>query len=599
MEGMELRTFHIRKALSSELYNRVASVPQPCTFLTVSCILYTYSHAFLFNRHNNSKPEDIELSPMPNVDNRPPAPLPRPSATLEVATPHDVHVTRVHTSPHHSEALQGTLPQEIPPSQLYENVTLMPLSEAGEIADQQLCANPNYAASEDTGSGAYIREVETVPPSRLLPRTSDTLPRDELTTSDFYMKPLASSISPPLTHHSPHSTPHNTPPTSPNIQVMTSRGVSHHSTMSPPAAETCSPNCLRNTIPLAVYPAVSPGYVTHTPLTSPTCTIATMAHTEPSHFVFPPKQGALAKASTHGNDCASCGLPLGSMSDSRIVRPGYIPHSSVLSHRSTGELKSSNPTVHCRSPACRKCLKQTEGKNGGCPGHDQPCLRLNERHRHASLPLEDHSASQGKSLGKPCKYREQYSMHALDLRTSRESCNRFPLILARMKENKNGYVVQDMENCWPRTSGETAHRGSTKCAGIQDRFIASHDSARSEISDSSKATVSHCPEGYLTHNTLDSGPMGRIATEKDLQSCHTRNGYVRQTIPADHQMQTFASTEASKCAATPQHSADTGLRSYSPPQVVQLPDNVVENNGEPFRTQLWLLGDREDSPEFT
>ena len=214
MEGMELRSFHIRKALSSELYNRVASVPQPCTFLTVSCILYTYSHAFLFNRHNNSKPEDIELSPMPNVDNRPPAPLPRPSATLEVATPHDVHVTRVHTSPHHSEALQGTLPQEIPPSQLYENVTLMPLSEAGEIADQQLCANPNYAASEDTGSGAYIREVETVPPSRLLPRTSDTLPRDELTTSDFYMKPLASSISPPLTHHSPHSTPHNTPPTS-------------------------------------------------------------------------------------------------------------------------------------------------------------------------------------------------------------------------------------------------------------------------------------------------------------------------------------------------------------------------------------------------
>jgi len=182
-----------------------------------------------------------------------------------------------------------------------------------------------------------------------------------------------------------------------------------------------------------------------------------------------------------------------------------------------------------------------------------------------------------------------------------------------MKENKNGYVVQDMENCWPKTSGETAHHGSTKCTGIQDRFIASHDSARSEISDSSKVTVSHCPEGYLTHYTPGSGPMGRIATEKDLQSCHTRNGYVRQMIPVGHhQTLTFAressesiptvflcSPEASKSAATPQHSADTGLRSYSPPQVVQLPDNVVENNGEPFRTQLWLLGDREDSPECT
>ena len=547
-------------------------------------------YALIFSRHNNSKPEDVEL---PNVDDRPPAPLPRPSATLEATTPHDVHVTQVQTSSYHNEAVQGAWPQETMPSGPYENVTLMPLSEAGEIADQQLCANTNYAASEGTGSEAYIREVETVPPNRLQSRMSDTLPRD-----DLYMKPIAnSSTSPLVTNHSSHSTPHHTPPTSPKMLATTSRGVSHRSTMSPPAADSYSPKCSQSTTPLAVYPSVSPGYVTHTPPTSPACTIATMACTEPTHFLFPPKcvgknSDVFAKKSIHGNHCANCGLQLGSVSDSRIVRPGYILHGSALGHRSTGELHPY------RSPA-------GDSKNGSCPGRDQPCLNSpNERYRHASMPLEDHTASKDKSLSMPCKYREQFSMHSLDLRTSRESCNTFPSTSARtrMQANGQGYVVQEV-----KTSGETTRCGPAKCKGMQHGYIVSGDSSRPKISDSSKAAVPHCPDGYLTHYPPSSGQVGRM--EKDLQSHYKRNGYVRQTLPVcHHQTQAFTresrvskptvfscSRDASKSAATPQHSADSGLRSYSPSQVVQLPDDVVEDNGELFRTQLWLLGGEEDS----
>ena len=392
--------------------------------------------------------------------------------------------------------------------------------------------------------------------------------------------------------------PSATPPTCPKMLVTT-----FGSTKSLPAVDICCPECTQSTTPLAVYPSVSPGYVTHTHPTSPPYTIATLARPELAHFLFPPKcvgknSGVLAKASIRGNHCANCGVSLGSMSDSCIVRPGYIPYGS---HRSTGELQSSNPAVPHRSPAGHKCLEPAgDSQNGSCPGRDQPCSNSpNERYRHASMPLDDHTAGKEKSLRMPCKCRKQFSMHSLDLRTSHESCNTFPSTSAQMQANEQGCVVQDV-----KTSGEAARCGPTKCKGMQDGYIVSGDSSRPKRSDSSKAAVPHCPDGYLTHYPPSSGQMGRMASEKHLQSHH----YVRQTKPVGHrQTQAFArdscvpkpttfscSRDASKCAATLQHSADTGLRSYSPQQVVQLPDNVVEGNGEPFRTQLWLLGDEGD-----
>ena len=60
-----------------------------------------------------------------------------------------------------------------------------------------------------------------------------------------------------------------------------------------------------------------------------------------------------------------------------------------------------------------------------------------------------------------------------------------------------------------------------------------------------------------------------------------RNGYVQQAIPV-------CPTETAKPVSASRHRAD--LENHSdPPQVVQLPDNVAEGDGELFRTQLWLL----------
>ena len=271
-----------------------------------------------------------------------------------------------------------------------------------------------------------------MPTARIPPPTMSTHPRSEPMTSTFYGRPISASPPPPSTHY----TPPITPPTSPKMQFSSARA--NQIMPSPPpytTAVTHSQNCHQRIIPPAFYPSTtSPGYVLHTPPASPT--ITTVFRTEPTHFLFPsPKRMTLPSTCNHDNQCVQCGLPLESGSDSRIARPGYI----------------SQDDLTCLKPA-------EEYLNGQHPPPSYPGLFKN-RQRHGSLPLDGYRLPEGQ-----VSCRDEYTMHALDLRTCDESRDRATKHSpAQLRMNRGGYVLQVKEYCQPKTSK------APKCAEMGEK----------------------------------------------------------------------------------------------------------------------------------
>ena len=413
-----------------------------------------------------------------------------------------------------------------------------------------------------------------MPTARIPPPTTSTHPRSEPVTSNFYGRPI--SASPPLP--STHYTPPITPPTSPKMQFSSARA--NHLMPSPPPytiAVAHSQNYHQRNTPPAFYPSTtSPGYVLHTPPASPT--ITTVFHTDPTHFLFPsPKRMTLPNTCNHDNQCVQCGLPLESGSDSRIARPGsdsriarpgYISQNEALktSQSSTGALKSNvSPQQH----HSLMCLPAEEYLNGQHPPPSYPGL---SKSRHGSLPPDGYRLPEGQ-----VSCRDGYTMHALDLRTcdeSRDRATKHSQLPAQL--NREGYVLQVKEYCQPKKSK------APKCAEMEEKEYASLESVQPNSQHNSSWTQ---PGEYLTH--CDDGQSSKRkdspASEKDSQMHHirSRNGYVQQAEPVSR-------TETVECMSASRHGTD--LENHSqPPQVVQLPDNVTEGDGELFRTQLWLL----------
>ena len=484
---------------------------------------------------------------------RPPAPLPRPQDTL-------------------------------PTNEQYENMPL-PLSRAGELVDEQLQQNESYTASENTGSTMYISEVASVPTARIPPPTMSTHPRNEPTTSTFYTRPISATPL-PFTH----LTPPITPPTSPRMHFSTAR--TNHTIQSPPppytTAVTHSHNCHQRSTPPAFYPlTTSSGYILHTPPASPGCTVATVFRTEPTRFPFSsPKRMTMQNTCNHDNQCVQCGLPLESVSDSRIPRPGYVFQDEALrpTHSSTGTLKSNFSTQQHHSLTC---LKPTEEYlNDQHPPLSYSGLPKS-RKRHGSLPLDGYeNGAREKFPDGLVSCRDGYMMHALDLGTrdeSRDRATKRSHLPAQLRMSREGYVVQVKEYCQPEMSseGKAAQTGG-------NGYAASLESVQPKTPNSqhNSSSTPPCspPGGYLTHYPCEEGHSnkrkGSVASEKDPQM-QNRNGYVQQAIPV-------RPTETTKPVSVSRRHAD--LENHSdPPQVVQLPDNVAEGDGELFRTQLWLL----------
>ena len=484
---------------------------------------------------------------------RPPAPLPRPQDTL-------------------------------PTNEQYENMPL-PLSRAGELVDEQLQQNESYTASENTGSTMYISEVASVPTARIPPPTMSTHPRNEPTTSTFYTRPISATPL-PFTH----LTPPITPPTSPRMHFSTAR--TNHTMQSPPppytTAVTHSHNCHQRSTPPAFYPlTTSSGYILHTPPASPGCTVATVFRTEPTRFPFSsPKRMTMQNTCNHDNQCVQCGLPLESVSDSRIPRPGYVFQDEALrpTHSSTGTLKSNFSTQQHHSLTC---LKPTEEYlNDQHPPLSYSGLPKS-RKRHGSLPLDGYeNGAREKFPDGLVSCRDGYTMHALDLGTcdeSRDRATKRSHLPAQLRMSREGYVVQVKEYCQPEMSseGKAAQTGG-------NGYAASLESVQPKTPNSQHNSSSTLPcsppGGYLTHYPCEEGHSnkrkGSVASEKDPQM-QNRNGYVQQAIPV-------RPTETTKPVSVSRRHAD--LENHSdPPQVVQLPDNVAEGDGELFRTQLWLL----------
>ena len=489
---------------------------------------------------------------------RPPAPLPRPQDTL--------------------------------PNEQYENMPL-PLSRAGELVDEQLQHNESYIASENTGSTMYISEVASVPTARIPPPTTSTHPRSEPMISTFYARPI-SATPPPFTH----LTPPITPPTSPRMQFSTAR--TNHTIQSPPppytTAVTHSHNCHERSTPPAFYPSTtSPGYSLHTPPASPTCTIATVFHTKPTHFPCPsPKRMTMPNTCNHDNQCVRCGLPLESVSDSRIPRPGYISQDEALrpNHSSTGTLKSNFSTQQHHSLTCLKPAEECLNDQHLPPSY--PGLPKS-RKRHGSLPLDGYkNGAREKSPDGQVSCRDGYTMHALDLGTrdeSRDRATKRSHLPAQLRMNREGYVLQVKEYCQPKLSSEGKAPKCTQMGGNGYTMGLETVQPKTPNSQHNSSSTLPCspPGGYLTHYPCEERQSnkrkGSATSEKDPQMHHkqNRNGYVQQPVPV-------RPTETAKPVSASRRGTD--LENHTdPPQVVQLPDNVAEGDGELFRTQLWLL----------
>ena len=426
-----------------------------------------------------------------------------------------------------------------------------------------------------------------MPTARITPPTMSTHPRNEPTTSTFYTRPISATPL-PFTH----LTPPITPPTSPRMHFSTTARTNHTMQSPPPpytTAVTHSHNCHQRSTSPAFYPlTTSPGYILHTPPASPACT--TVFRTEPTRFPFSsPKRMTMQNTCNHDNQCVRCGLPLESVSDSRIPRPGYVSQDEALrpTHSSTGTLKSNFSTQQHHSLTC---LKPTEEYlNDQHPPLSYSGLPKS-RKRHGSLPLDGYeNGAREKFPDGLVSCRDGYMMHALDLGTrdeSRDRATKRSHLPAQLRMSREGYVLQVKEYCQPKMSSEGK---APKCAQTGGNgYATSLESVQPKTPNSqhNSSSTPPCspPGGYLTHYPCEEGHSnkrkGSVASEKDPQM-QNRNGYVQQAIPV-------RPTETAKPVSASRRRAD--LENHSdPPQVVQLPDNVAEGDGELFRTQLWLL----------